>query len=361
MSVKRWRAVPGPRTMALVPLDLPASYARGVRLPYDALPAAVHAWVERQLDGPVIRVENRVGGFAPGCAAVVASSRRTAFCKATGSLPNPVSLELYRRERGRLAALPDHRALPKPLASVDLTLPDQVWSVTLLPALPGEPPAHPWTEEVASLVFDRLGDLSTALADSVTTRPSGLPGSTEVAQFFGRWSEVADDPTDPWRADPWVVAHLERLQRVDALVQRAVVGSVPTHCDLRADNILVGRSDRPGAEPDVWFVDWAAAVTAAPWVDPAILACDLITSRADRGQGGSMDVLDFLASHPVPAKVEPRLRWGMMVAMAAALHRLSRQPDPPGLPTIRAWQHGCAEDLVAFVRSVDLGSELQVW
>jgi hypothetical protein len=74
-----------------------------------------------------------------------------------------------------------------------------------------------------------------------------------------------------------------------------------------------------------------------------------------------MDVVGFLASHPVTAAVEPRLRWGMMVALAAALHRLSRQPDPPGLPTIRAWQHRCAEDLLSFVRSADLGSDHEVW
>jgi hypothetical protein len=144
-------------------------------------------------------------------------------------------------------------------------------------------------------------------------------------------------------------------------VQQDVVGTVPSHCDLRADNILLGAPDRPGAEPDVWFVDWAEAATAAPWVDPAILACDLVTSRADRSQGGAMDVVGFLASHPVTAAVDPRLRWGMMVAIAAALHRLSLRPDPPGLPTIRAWQHRCAEDLLSFVRSVDLGSDHPVW
>jgi Ser/Thr protein kinase RdoA (MazF antagonist) len=321
----------------------------------------VRAWVEQQLGGPVTRVQNRVGGFAPGCAAVVASSGRTAFCKATGSVPNPVSLELYRRERRRLAALPDHPALPKPLASADLTLPDQEWSVTLLPALPGDPPAHPWTEQQASLVFDRLGDLGMALAASVSGSPSGLPGSTSLGQFFGRWAEVADDPADPWRDDPWVARSFPRLRAADDLVQEAVPGSVPTHCDLRADNILVGTPRRPGIEPDVWFVDWAEALTAASWVDPAILACDLVTSRADRSRGGGMDVAAFLESHPVTMAVEPALRSGMMAAMAAALHRLSRRPDPPGLPTIRAWQHGCAEELLSFLRLADLGSDHQVW
>ena len=344
-----------------MPTEPPASYARGVRLPYARLPPEVRNWVEEQLGGPVTRVEDRVGGFAPGCAAVVATADRAAFCKATGSVPNPTSLELYRGERARLAALPDHPALPKPLAATDLELPDQEWAVTLLPALPGEPPAHPWTEPTARLVMDRLGELQTTLAGSVATVPSALSGSDALVTFFGQWARVADDPADPWHEDPWVTTHLDRLQEVDARLQQAVVGSVPSHIDLRSDNILVGVPERPGAAPDVWFVDWAAAMTAAPWVDPAILACDLVVSRADSGQGGSMDVAGFLASHPVTATIEPALRWAMMIGMAGAMHRMSQQPDPPGLPTIRPWQHRCAEDLLGFVRSADLGSPHRLW
>ena len=344
-----------------MPTDPPASYARGVRLPYARLPPEVRNWVEERLGGPVTRVEDRVGGFAPGCAAVVATADRAAFCKATGSVPNPTSLALYRGERARLAALPDHPALPKPLAATDLELPDQVWSVTLLPALPGDPPAHPWTEPVARLVLDRLGELQATLATSVATVPSALPGSEGLITFLGRWAEVAADPADPWLEDPWVAAHLDRLQEEEGCLVRAVVGSVPSHIDLRADNILVGVPDGPNATPPVWFVDWAAAMTAAPWVDPAILACDLVVSRADVSQGGSMDVAGFLGSHPLTAAIEPALRWAMMTGMAAALHRMSQRPDPPGLPTIRAWQHRCGEDLLGFVRSVDLGSSHRLW
>jgi Ser/Thr protein kinase RdoA (MazF antagonist) len=344
--------------MAPMPTEQPASYARGVRLPYATLPAAVRGWVEEQLGGPVTRVQDRVGGFAPGCAAVVATADRAAFCKATGSMPNPVSLELYRGERARLAALPQHPALPHPIAAADLELPDQVWAVTLLPALAGEPPAHPWTEPVARLVLNRLGELQTALATAV---PSALPGTGDLVAFFGRWAEVADDPADCWRDHPWVASRLDRLQEVDARLQQAVVGPFPSHVDLRADNILVGVPDRPGAAPGVWFVDWAAARTAAPWVDPAILACDLVVSRADRSQGGSMDVAGFLASHPVTAAIDPALRWAMMIGMAAAMRRLSLRPDPPGLPTIRAWQRRCGEDLLAYLRSVDLGSPHRIW
>jgi phosphotransferase family enzyme len=341
--------------------ELPVTYGRGVRLPYAGLPEAVRSWVEEQLGGPVTGVEDRVGGFAPGCAAVLRSGERSVFCKATGSAANALAVELYRGERSRLAALPDHPALPKPLAAADLALPGQVWVVTLLPAIPGEPPAHPWTEPVARLVFDRWGELAATLATSVDGTPSALPGSADLVAFFGRWAEVVADPDDPWRQQPWVRDSLGRLRAADERVQEELVGTVPAHTDLRADNVLVGTAAGTEAEPPVWFVDWAAALTAAPWVDPAILACDLVTSRADRSQGGTMDVAAFLASHPVTAAVEPGLRWGMMLALAATLHRFSRQPAPPGLPTLRGWQHRGAEDLLAFVRAADLGSSRPSW
>ena len=346
-----------------VPGDLPPTYARGVRVPYRQLPAAVRGWVEEQLGGPVVRVEDRVGGFAPGCAAVVRTAARSAFVKATGSVPNAMSLELYRGERARLAALPDHPALPKPLAAADLDLADQTWAVTLLPALAGEPPAHPWTEPSARLVLDRLGDLQETLAGAAgSAAVSALPSSDHLADFFRPWSEVLDDPADPWHDDPWVRHRAEELQGASALLAAAVVGEVPVHADLRADNVLVGRPAAPGEEPPVWFVDWAAALRAAPWVDPAVLACDLVVSRADHRQGGSFDVAGFLASHPVTAAVDPALRWAMMCGLAVTLHGMGRrQPDPPGLPTIRGWQRRCAEDLLGFVRSVDLGSGHRVW
>ncbi|GAA1432026.1 hypothetical protein GCM10009616_20490 [Microlunatus lacustris] len=345
-----------------VAADLAVTYARGVRLPYRDLPRAVRSWVEEQLGGPVITVEDRVGGFAPGCAAVLRTADRAGFVKATGSIPNAVALDLYRGERARLAALPDHPALPKPLAAEDLELPDQTWAVTLLPALPGEPPAHPWTEPVARLVLDRLGDLQTALvAAAGDERSSALPGSEHLARFFRPWSEVLDDPADPWSAHPWVRDHATELQDSSALLRSAVVGDVPVHADLRADNVLVGRPATPGGQPPVWFVDWAAALRAAPWVDPMILACDVVTSRADRYQGGSVDVAGLLASHPVTAAVDPARRWAMMAGLALTLHRLSQGADPPGLPTIRGWQRRCAEDLLGFVRTVDLGSGRRLW
>ncbi len=303
-----------------------------------------------QLGGPVVVAIDRVGGFSPGCAAVVRTADgASAFCKAVGSVPNPLSLLLYQRERDRLARLPDHPALPKPLAGADLQLAGSTWTVTLLPALPGESPAHPWTEPAAWLVFDRLGELQTAFA---AAGPSALAGESSLPAFFGRWPSVLDDPHDPWSSDPWVRVHGDRLHELDAEVQGAVAGSLPAHTDLRADNVLVGGAGAaPGSE--VWFVDWAEAQNAASWVDPAILACDLVMSRADLGQGGTMDVARFLRTHPTTAALDHHLIRSLMLALAGALHRLSRRPAQPGLPTIRDWQARCGEDLLRYGAAVD--------
>ena len=341
--------------------SLPASYARGVRQPWASLPPAVRAWVAEQLGEPVVSAEDKVGGFSPGCAAVVRTGTRAAFCKAVGDRPNPVSIELYRRERERLAALPDHPAVPKALAGTDLELPGGRWTVTLLPAVPGEPPGHPWTEPVADLVFDQLGDLGRTFARSVDREPSDLDGSADLVGFFGRWGEVLADSTDPWSAAPWVVTHRERLLDADARVQREVVGTVPAHTDLRADNVLVGRPAPGTGRPEVWFVDWAEARTAGRWVDPALLACDLVVSGADHRQGGTMEVAAFLSTHPTTSGTDPGLHGALMVSLAATLHRFSRSPAQAGLPTIRAWQGRCAETLLGYVQQQDLGRSHALW
>lgn len=338
-------------------LDLPDSYARGVRRPWAALPAQVRSSVADWLGNRVTEVEDCVGGFSPGCAAVVGTGTRRVFVKAVSDRPNAVSLELYRRERARFTALPDHPALPKPLAGTDLVLGAETWTVTLFPALPGQPPAHPWTEAAARLVFDRWADLSRTL----TAHPgTGLPDSSDLVGFFASWPDLLADADDPWSVRAWVHERAERLVAGGERVQREVVGTVPAHTDLRADNVLVG-SAATGAEPEVWFVDWAEARTAAAWVDPALLSADLVVAGADRSQGGGMDVRRFLAEHPTTAAIDPALHLDLLAALVATLHRFSRSPAPPGLPTIRSWQGRCAERLLGFVSSADLGGRSPLW
>lgn len=204
------------------------------------------------------------------------------FVKAVGSAANPTSLRLYAGEVARSAALPDHPMLVKPVASATLSVGAETYAVAAFPAVDAVPPAHPWTRPVAGRVSTALRQLSDHLAEAypraVAVGGPALPDSTHLVDFFGSWRVVVADRTDPWTSDPWVRAQATALTQADALVQRRLVGKHPAHADLRADNILVSPTG-------VWFVDWAAALTAARWVDPAILFCDLVVSAADVADG----------------------------------------------------------------------------
>ncbi len=314
--------------------ERPSSFARGVRTPYAELPVAVRTWVEEHLGGPPVRVRDQVGGFSPGTAAIVASADGAVFVKAVGAHPNRFSLELYRTERHQLAALPEHPAIPRLLASTDLVVDGVDWVVTLFPALPGRTPQHPWTTAEADVVFGRLADLQ---RDLRTAEAPELPAGDDVAAFLSRWEAVLTDPDDPWsvRSPAAAAAVLAAQERVGT----ACGGEAIVHVDLRADNVLVD-GDR------VWFVDWVAARRAAAWLDPALLAADLVISGADRAEGGEIDLRHFVEAQP---GIDGHDRFvDLVVALGGALHWLSRRPAPDGLPTIRAWQHGCAERLIGY-------------
>ena len=332
-------------------MSLPDSYAHGVRTPFRHQPPAVRAWVAAQLGGPVTRVRDCQGGFAPGTAAVVGTDDRQVFAKIASSEPNPASLQLYRDERLRLAALPDDPRIVKPLAATDLVCESetgaQTYAVTLFPALPGRTPPHPWSREDASRALDAWGGLAEVLAaaaGSPGARHLGnLAGTGGPVDLFGHWSAVLGDDQDPWTTRPWVRRQARWLADTDAALRDQCHGQVPAHCDLRADNIVTDRRQ-------VFFVDWADARLAAPWVDPAMLACDVVISGADRDDGGTVAVWPFLLADPVTAAVGPERLGATVVGLAAALHQLSRRPAQPGMPTIRAWQSRCAERLLAFAQ-----------
>jgi hypothetical protein len=319
----------------------PDTYAAGVRQRYEQLPPAVHRWVEAQLGGSVVAVQNKVGGFSPGVAAVVSDRLgHEIFVKGMGSDVNPGAIGFYAREAEKGLRLPVVDGIVAPLAAAQLEVDAATFQLIAFPSLPGATPRHPWRQPELTVVLDALHRLSRRLT------PSPWPASTAdqgLLAFFDGWQTIAAGTDHPWRNDPWVRPRLSRFVDVEQDVLAALPGETLAHVDLRADNII-------RTADHVWFVDWAHAQNCASWVDAALLLGDVIGSRADRGDGGSIDVAEVIRQHPSLRTGTHRMVWGLQLCLAGAMHAMSCQPDPPGLPTIRGWQGRTGETLLGWCR-----------
>jgi hypothetical protein len=329
----------------------PPTYAAGVRQRYEDLPVEVHAWVEQRLGEPVVRVRDQVGGFSPGVAAVVTGrDGGSFFVKAVGSAVNADAVRFYRRERDAALRLPRVPGILLPVASAELEAADQSFPVIVFPALEGATPRHPWSPGDVTRVLDALADVSTQLT------PSPWPdedGPNRLVEFFRWWQRLADDDEDPWHDHPWLAGRWGDVVAAEERLRAGLGGSTLSHTDLRADNVVL-TAER------VWFVDWAHAQNAAPWVDAAVLLADVVASGADLVDGGGVDVLGLTRTHPALGGAGPEQLWRLLIGLAGALHGLSRRPSPPGLPTIRGWQGGTADTLLRWCVRLDEGSNLGV-
>lgn len=315
----------------------PATYAAGPRGSYGDLPAPLRAWVDRQLGAPVVEVHDRQGGFSPGVAATVGSREgRSLFVKAVRASINSEALRLHHRERELATRLPPLDSVVGPVGWADLDVAGDHWAITAFPALPGSPPAHPWRGRDLQLTLDALDRLA---ADLTPCPASGVPTIERLTSFLTGWRRIADDSGDPWHRHPWVGPRLEPLVTGEQSLHSQLAGDTLTHGDLRADNLLLSGEQ-------VWFVDWAHAQCAARWVDAALLIGDVVGSRADRHDGGEIDVVRVVATHPAFRDGGPTLVWWTTAALAAALHDLSRRDPPAGLPTLRPWQGATAGTLL---------------
>jgi aminoglycoside phosphotransferase (APT) family kinase protein len=109
-----------------------------------------------------------------------------------------------------------------------------------------------------------------------------------------------------------------------------------THCDVRADNLLV----RPDGE--IIFVDWPWAAVGPDWLDTVLLAVNVIT------HGGDGD-------RPLAA-VDPGHATDVIAGLAGMFTFLSRQPPPPAIPTLRAVQRAQADALLPWLRDRLMGA-----
>lgn len=313
-------------------MTFPAPPAEGVRTPWHALPTAVRAAVADVLGAPVARAVTQTGGFSPGVAARVTTAEgRRAFVKAVSAEANPISPGMHREEARNAAALPHDVAAPTFLGSYD----DGTWVALVFEDVAGRQPNVPWRESELTRVLDAVGELSRVLT------PAPLDGPTvveDLADDFRGWQHMIDEGDGGDGLGPWTVSHLPHLAELAATWTGLAVGDTLAHCDLRADNILLTEDGR------VVFVDWPHARRgAAPWFDLLLMLPSV------RAQGGP-DPEAVFAAHPLGRDAEPDAVTATLAGFAGFMIRSCRQPPPPGLPTLRAFQRAQGEAALEWLR-----------
>lgn len=236
-----------------------APRAVGVRLAYDAVPAAVRTWVDDQLGSPVVDTAEQVGGMSPGCATRVTCADGTrAFVKAVGAELNPDTPGLFRREIGVLRHLGEHELWARLLASYD----DGAWVALLIEDVEGRHPDFTDPAELEAVLtgVDRLTDV---------LQHRDVPPSVDlvdVGHVLATWADSLSSLTEAPEATP--VPHWLRSDPDDwAGVLRHQAGlPMPhvAHWDIRVDNLL----RRPSGA--VVFLDWGAAARGPAWGDPLL-------------------------------------------------------------------------------------------
>ena len=298
--------------------------ATGWRLDWRDAPAWLRAEVEARLGGTVVEAVTQPGGFSPGVAARLRlAGGRRAFVKAVGPEPNPDSPGAHRSEARMMAALPRSAPAPRLLWSLDR----HGWVALAFEDVDGAHPAQPWRPDQLRRVLEMVA----AMAAALTPAPPGIPLIVDrVRDSFVGWRRLAaanaagDD--DLAGLDPWAARPLQRLADLEAGWPAATEGPTLLHSDLRADNLLL-------TPTRVVAVDWPWACVGAAWVDLLLLLPSVAM------QGGP-DPEPTFATHPVAAGADPAAVTTALGAWAGFLIDGSRQPPPPGLPTLRAFQLG---------------------
>lgn len=302
--------------------------ARGSRRRWAEIAAPLRARIEADLGSPVAEAVSQDSGFSPGVAARLrlADGRRV-FAKAVDWHTNEHSPVMHRTEAIVSTGLSAFAPVPELLASYD----EEGWTALVFADVDGHHPAMPWRADELDRVLATLAEL----AESLTPSPSAAKSTEEkFRRTFTGWRRLAAEPDD--RLDPWALRNLDRLAELESGWPAAAAGNTLLHGDLRADNLLL-TADR------VVLVDWPHACVGAAWID----LLGLLPSV--RMQGGPEPEPVFLA-HPVGARADPDAVNAVLAGLAGYFARSALQPAPPGLPTLRAFQHGQAVPALAWLR-----------
>ena len=302
--------------------------AQGARIPWEAVPESVREAVESGLGSRVEESTTQLGGFSPGVAARLRlEDGRRVFVKAVGSEPNPDSPGFHRSEARVAAALPPETPAPSFLFAHD----DGDWVALLFEDVDGHEPELPWRRDELERVLEALTDLSQAL----TPAPIDAPPLTErYAEMFQGWRLLAGEA--PESLDHWAAERLDVLAELESRWEKASAGATLLHADIRADNILL-------TDERVVFVDWPHVSLGAAWVD--LLA--FLPSVAMQGGPKPWELFD---GHPLAHGAAPEDVDAVLAALAGFFVQRATMPPPPGLPTLREFQHAQGVESLAWLR-----------
>lgn len=291
-----------------------APRAVGVRLTYDAVPAAVRAWVDEQLGSPVVATAEQVGGMSPGCATRLTCADGTrVFVKAVGAELNPDTPGLFRREVGVLRHLGEHELWARLLASYD----DGAWVALLIEDVEGRHPDFADPAELES-VLTGVDRLSAVLQERSV--PASVP-LVELSQRFRLWAETLDSlpeapaeaPVPGWlhgEAPAWAARLRDLAEQPDSHV---------VHWDIRVDNLL----RRPDGR--MVFLDWGMAARGPAWADPLL-------ARLERVDAPWFD--DSLTGSPALAAAGDEVVTAFLAGFGAHLAVRSVVAVDVNLPTL---------------------------
>ena len=303
--------------------------ATGVRIGWTDLPNHVRREIEAIIGGPVVDAVSQAGGFSPGSAdRIRIGTGRRVFVKAVSSAANPRSPQLHRQEARVAAVLPPSAPTPTLLGSYD----DGEWVALVYEDVEGRHPATPWLPDELRRVQAALAELAAVLT------PSPLPSPTAadaLADDFAGWRRMAAEP--PADLDPWLGEHLDDLVALADRGLHALVGDTLVHTDIRADNILLGADGR------VTVVDWPSACRGPAWLDQLLLLVNV------RLYGGH-DTPALLDRYADEAGVPRADLTAALAGIAGFFTDGARQPAPPGLPTLRAFQRAQSDAVLSWLR-----------
>lgn len=285
------------------------------RIGWECVPRAVRDRVALAGGGEVVHAALAPGGFSAGFAGVVtfADGART-FVKAGDGTTNSETAALHRREGLLTPVVPDGFA-PR----LRWRFEEQGWVVLGLEPIDGRHPGGPWTADDLDAVLRAHARLAAHPAP-----PDLRDLADPVADTLRGWSLLSDD--DAARAHPRLVGRREELAAWEGRAARdAAAGDAIVHLDLRSDNILIG------GDGAVTFVDWPHAGRGAPWLDLPFFAP---TVTLEGGPTPSAVV----AASPMARSVDPAALRVLVAGWAGRLLWAGRQPPPPGIPHLRAFQ-----------------------